>query len=591
MKIDDIRRLEEPINRLAPKWEAVPKVLRTLALPVGFLGLLGVAGLLMLWMARGRLFDFWGSIGFAASLILLLGGVALNLPGFLRGVLEYLSPRRTLYGSQVLVVVLLAFVLLAIVNYLAARHYKRWDLSPERVFTLDERTRNLLAKVDQNAAQDGDLIIHYFMDPNPDQYSGYRLGEKMLALLEEYGAHSQHVKVHTYNWASVGDRERFLKTLREMKIETNAASLNWVLITYKGQRKDLKQSDLLETVPPMFMYQQREMPPPKFKGEDALSTTIRDLMQAQKTVCYFLTGHKERSTSTGRGSLSTLSDQLRGLNMEVKSLNLPEQRHVPPDANVILIPDPQSPAFLPEEIEKLKEFVKNSGGHVVVFGEPYKTRRGGAPSGIEEFLLNYGVKLRNDFFTLQLQPVPGGYQLSDTVAATVFGDHPSVETFKEANQAVIFLLPSLIETVEAKDAGYEAKFLVKAANTAGKGNYDNQMPSTARGDVQGTLILAAVSEPRNKDSKEGKVAAFADCDFIADGEDISFKGAGIDLVMNVISSFVGKSENIGIQERAPERRFITLMPTSQAIFYWGVVVALPLAVVLAGVFVLLIRRR
>ena len=586
----DIRQLEAPITRLDGKWQSVPAFLRRMGLPIGFIGFIGLTGLVMLWMARGRLFDFWGAIFFAAAMVLLLGGIALNLPGFLRGVLEYLSPRRSLYGTQVIIVVVLAFVVLTFANYLASRHYSRWDLSPEKVFTLDERTRSLLAKVDELSAENGDMVMYYLYDPSPDPYSGYNLHDKMDDLLSEYAARCKHIKVHTYNYASLGDRERMLNVLREMKIEPNAASLNWVLITYKGQRKDLKQTDLLEPVNPYENYGQPPKPP-KFKGEDAISSAVRDLINTNKIVCYFLAGHGERDVTPGIGNLSTLMENLRGLNMEVKPLNLPEERKIPADANVIIIADPRSPKFLPEEIELLKTFVQNMHGNVIVLGEPYKVRKNGAPSGIEEFLLNYGIKLREEFMVLQLQPVLGAMQFNDTVAATQFGQHPSTAALTNGKQAVLFSLPCLIELTEPKDAAYETKYLVKAVNTVGKVTLDNEMPSAAKGDINGPLMLAAVSQPKNATAQLGKVAAFADCDFVGDGDDMNFKGPGLDLVINVVSSFTGRTENLGIADRAPTERFIMLLPTSQSIFYYGFVIALPLAVVMSGIFVLLIRRK
>ncbi|HHN46220.1 MAG TPA: hypothetical protein ENN09_02155 [Planctomycetes bacterium] len=585
----DVRRYEAPIKKLEERWGRVPGILRKVALPVGFIGLLGLSGLVMLWLARGYFFDWWSGIVFTASLVLLFGGVAANLPGFLRGVLEYVSPRRTLYGANVLIVVLLAFLLLVFVNYLAARHYYRWDLSPDRIYSLDTQTLSLLRSIDGNAEERGDVNMYFLYVPGADPYTGFNLADRMNRLLEEYDARSRHVKTYLYSYYSKGDIQRLKSVLMELKIEPGAIEPPWLLVTYQGRRKDLKFSDLVEQVPPM-QFMGGRMPPPKFKGEDALSSALRDLATTEKIHCYFLTGHGERQLTPGAGRLSTLVENLKGLNMEVNTLNLQETRTIPPEAKIIVVADPLT-ALLPEEIEKLKTFVTNMKGSVVVLGKPYKIRRGGAPSGMEDFLLTYGIRLRNDLLTYQLHPAIGTMVMMPEVIASGFSEHAAVRALADAGLNVYFEAPCVIEISEAKDAKFEAQPLLKAANAAGKVTPDNQMPSAAKGDIYGSLIMAAVSEPKNPDAQLGKVAAFADADFVADGENISAKGPGIDLFTNVVSYMAERQENLGIKERKPTERFIHFTPMSTRILYYGVVIALPLIVVFAGIFVLLLRRR
>ena len=57
----DIRNLEKPIAALETRWAKVPRIIKKLSLPIGFIGLLAVTGMVILKVARGYLFDMWNS--------------------------------------------------------------------------------------------------------------------------------------------------------------------------------------------------------------------------------------------------------------------------------------------------------------------------------------------------------------------------------------------------------------------------------------------------------------------------------------------------------------------------------------------------
>lgn len=61
------------------------------------------------------------------------------------------SARRTAGARMQLGVgLLLALVLLGICNYLAYRHYRRFDWTEQRSFTLSDRTRQVLRRLDRD---------------------------------------------------------------------------------------------------------------------------------------------------------------------------------------------------------------------------------------------------------------------------------------------------------------------------------------------------------------------------------------------------------------------------------------------------------
>jgi len=62
---------------------------------------------------------------------------------------NFLGERSTKYGANAIVYSLIFFAILVVVNFLAARHNHRFDLTKQNVFSLSSQSSGVLAKLDK----------------------------------------------------------------------------------------------------------------------------------------------------------------------------------------------------------------------------------------------------------------------------------------------------------------------------------------------------------------------------------------------------------------------------------------------------------
>lgn len=580
--------MEKSLAEWRERWP-VPEILRRLLLVAGVVGLFGVLAMMLLSIARGWPWDLMSVLGWVISLVLLLGGIGTNLPGFAMGALAFFSPRRALYGLNALVAMAVAFVLVVMLNYVGARHYVRKDFTSEGQFNLDERTLNLLAKLEAKGSEDGAEVNAYFFaitDP------GLKAG--MERLLDEYRYRSSRFHYQIYGPTEGRQVEDLFARLGVDRMTFRPNSL---IIEYKGETKTILPHQLVQR---MQGSPYMKAPPARFVAEDAISSVLRELLEAKKTVCYFVQGHGERGITAGRGNLSRAVEGMRVLNFEVREWNLPEKGHFPPDADILVIADPMKPGFSSGERQSLRTFVASREVGLVVLLEPYVQSGERVKTHIEDVLGDFGLNVHTDKMVFQKQEVlylgGRGRQVSPMVGSVTWGPHEIVKGLREKKMRAILPMACPIEIVEPRDKDYKAEKLLWALGCWGEANPQRRPVEYDEGeDLKEPLNLVVLAEPRKPTTRKGKVLVIGDCDLISDPntqeEQINVQQVGWDLFLNAVSYMAGKRENIGIESQEVKARQVNLSPASASVVFWVVVVGVPVVIALFGAVVLLIRRR
>ena len=278
----------------------------------------------------------WSSLLLSAGGLLLAGYLFL----YIRNLSSSASKRSTKLGLHSILSIILAGAIVALCNFLAARHAPEWDFSETQNFTLSRQTYEVLRKLPR------EVSIKVFSHEGSPGYGPYQ------DLLTTYDQESPLVTVEFI------DPERQPGVAKEHQI----TQIDTAVFASGAQK----------------IYVQR---PNEAELTNALLRVTRD----HKNQLAFLTGHGEASISdTESSGLSRLKDALTKQGYELNSLDL-SQTGLSIQASVLVISSPTQP-IAPEEEQTIVAFVQN-GGRLLLLGDPNK------PTPLSALLDTWGVDM------------------------------------------------------------------------------------------------------------------------------------------------------------------------------------------------------
>ncbi|MEK7288964.1 MAG: Gldg family protein, partial [Planctomycetota bacterium] len=195
------------------------------------------------------------------------------------------SKRKALVGTNVAVMSVFAAAIFAVVGFLNARHYERFDLTLSGKYSLSTKTKNILKGLDKP------LVITTLFNPGEMFY------EQIVDVLKEYAYHSGKIKIESID--PMRNRTAAEELARRLKID--ALQLNTVVFECGEHSKHIQQNEVIEKQYPF-----------KFKGEEAFTEAILNVTQEKQMVIYFATGHGERSFEDyDRSGVSGIANALK----------------------------------------------------------------------------------------------------------------------------------------------------------------------------------------------------------------------------------------------------------------------------------------
>jgi hypothetical protein len=263
---------------------------------------------------------------------------------------------------------LAAVVLALVVNVIAARHYRRWDWTSSRRYTLSEPTLSTLRALTEPI--DVWLISG---DAEPSTAS-------LKQLLVSYEAESALVHVHPI------DPDRDVLALedvrRRFKVETGQtedgrAVADAVLVVARGDRHWLVTPNDLISLP------SEDDPKVEPREEAALTGAIREVEGGTKAKLCFTRGHDEPLLSdSGPTGLALLAELLEKSNFDVVQVDptAPGEHEPFAGCDVVIVAAPRTP-FAPAESERLRTYLLG-GGSALVAISPLEDPAAGSRTGM-----------------------------------------------------------------------------------------------------------------------------------------------------------------------------------------------------------------
>jgi ABC-type uncharacterized transport system involved in gliding motility auxiliary subunit len=484
---------------------------------------------------------------------LAIGGLVCTLLYILsqwREIGQAFSGRQARFGTLAVASILVVLGILVAINYLSARHNKRWDLTAARQFSLSDQTKKVL--------QDLKEPIKIRVFARTDEFQRFR------DRLDEYTYQSKQVSTEYI------DPEKKPALAQQYGI----TQLGTVVFEYKG-RNEKATSD----------------------GEQELTNALIKVIQGRQPKVYFTQGHGEKDTvSAERAGYNAITAALASDNFVVDKIVLAQQQAVPADADILIIAGPKTD-FLGPEIEMLKAYLAR-GGKIFMMLDPVVKADQPQPVALQGLLKDWGIEAGNDI----VLDVSGMGRLLGTdesvpVAAS-YPPHPITENF---NLMTAYPLARSMTPIEGGVNGHTAQKLVETssrswAETNLKSLTGAEPAKMDEADKKGPVSLAAAvsapatnvtppkepAKPGEEPKKpETRLVAFGDSDFASNGA-LGVSG-NRDLFLNTVNWLAQQENLISIRPRDPEDRRITLTADQERRIFYLTVLIVPGLILLAGV--------
>ena len=483
---------------------------------------------------------------------------------------------RIRIGLNVVVQIVLILFLAAMVNSLAFKHYKRWDFSSDQKYALSDKTKRFLDSLK------GKMRITVFFSPSTP------ITADLQSLLTEY----QYAGKGKIDVEQI-DPERSLSRAKELfdkyKVVTDESLL---VLDYDGRNKTVKASEMAD-VDQSGMALGEGPRVAAFKGEQAITSAMIDLVEGKKKTLGYVTGHKEPALSAPTSPISLMKTFIENENIKFQELNLLDQPAIPADVNAVLIVGPQYD-FSDREMEVLRAFWDKQG-RILVFVDPAaNTPR------LHAFLDELGVKVNDDRLMVFVRTGIQELALTRDVQARFLGDSPI--TKRLADVRAIFVGGTASLTLDP-NRGRVANIRLEPLIQAEKGyfaetdyNSDNQIKLQAdaqkAGDVPPT-IAASAEKGGSADARvqvnSSRLVAVSNATFVQDSA-IMQDQAALDFASGAVNWLLSREQMIGIAPKIPKPLTFSLDPEALRRLRWILLVLIPLIPAAIGTVVWWQRR-
>jgi len=484
--------------------------------------------------------------------------------------------RRLQIGLNVIVQIGIVIVLAAMVNYLGFEHYRRWDLSRDKKYQLSDKTKQFLESIKGKVR-----ITVFFGSQNP-------ITGDVQNLLTEY-QYASRGKIDV----EYVDPERNLTRAKELfdkyKVVTDESVL---IVDYEGRSKTVKASEMadMDEGNPMLGEQPKVS---AFKGEQAITSALIDVVEGKKNTVGYILGHKEPPLSGEGGPLSVLKTFIENENIQFKELNLFEVPAIPADIKVVMIAGPQYD-LSDRETKMLRDFWNKDGRILVLVDPAAKTPK------LLAFLNELGVKVDDDRLMAMVKTGIEEVARVRDVVAHFLPDNPV--TKRLADVRAPFFGPTSSLTLNSQQIAAANIHLAPLAQAEkgywGETDYNSNDETLLQFDAakdkgEPLTIAASVEKGGSADERvqinSARLVVVTNSTFIQDNA-LTQDQQGLDFISASINWLLSREQMIGIAPKVPQTLTFSLNEQSLHSLRWIILVLMPLVPGLLGLIVWWRRR-
>ncbi|OHE74697.1 MAG: hypothetical protein A2007_02960 [Verrucomicrobia bacterium GWC2_42_7] len=251
------------------------------------------------------------------------------------------------------------------------KEYYRKDLTQTHNFSLNPETLAYLRQIQKPVH----IIITLQKNANSDVAKKYYNDIGAILREYQYATHKNGENQFTIEYVNVFQQHNRAEELAKLY---NVRGDTAILVICGEKYREILGVDLYDAKTSHF------------KGEQAFTSAILDVTANEKKKIYCIQGHGELNpdSSDPIQGFSAAMMILQHKNIAVEGLDLAKSVNVPDDANLLIVASPQVP-FLKQEEEKLRRYLSERNGRLLVFLAVEKEH------GLDDLFYDWAIRADN----------------------------------------------------------------------------------------------------------------------------------------------------------------------------------------------------
>ncbi|HIT89719.1 MAG TPA: GldG family protein [Candidatus Merdenecus merdavium] len=460
-------------------------------------------------------------------------------------------------GSYSIAAIVIVAGILILINLLVGKlpaKFTQIDVTSNKLYTIGDQTKEMLNGLNQ------DVTLYLITGTGTEDST-------ITQLLDRYADHSKHIKVEKKD---IVDNPGFLKNYTDQELDTNS-----IVVVGDDRHKVISYYDLYKQEIDYSTYSSKTT---GFDGEGQLTSAISYVTSEDLPVIYQLTGHEEMDLP------ETLKASIEKENIDLETMNLITEEHVPEDAAGIMILAPTTDVS-EEEANKIMAYLEG-GGKAFIVSSSTSTEE---MPHFHDILMAYGV------------------ETVDGIVLEGDSDHyypnyqqyliPNINTHDVTTQAsktgyVILPLAKGITTLENNRSTLSIESLLSSSDKAYSKTDIESLVTLEKesGDIDGPFDLGVAITEQFED-KETKIVFIA-CEGILDQTmDQVVSGGNTKLITGALTYLCERPVSISIPEKSLELNYLIVTAGRANTWAFMTTILLPLACMVTGGVVWYRRRR
>jgi hypothetical protein len=494
---------------------------------------------------------------------------------------------RVQIGLNVVFQVVFILLIATFVNYLGLQHFKRWDFSRDQKYALSDKTKRFLGTLKNK------MRVTVFFSSTP-------ITSDVQSLLTEY-QYAGKSKIDIENI----DPERNLSRAKELFDKYKVVSDESLLVLdYDGRNKTVKASEMAEVDQSGMAFGEG----PRiaaFKGEQAITSAMMDLVEGKKNTVGYVTGHKEPTIADAAppsmlqqqqqpaSPISIMKTFIENENIKFQELNLFNLGEIPADIKTIMLAGPQYD-LSDREMKMLRDFWEKQGRILLLVDPAAKTPK------LTGFINELGLKVNDDRLMAFIKTGIQEIAVTRDVQAHFLPD--SQITKRLAGARALFFGGTCSLTLEpdhVRAANIRLQPLVQAENGYfAEKDYNMEDQAKLQNDAKNApqtpiTIAASIEKGGAGDARvqmnSARMVVVTNATFVQD-KALTQDQQGLDFISGAVNWLLSREQLIGIAPKVPKTLTFSLSSDSLRTVRWIILILMPLIPAVIGAAIWWQRR-